>query len=187
MYDDEKGVDAAKVPSPHGEMFVGVPSMWSLPLINWPIEKGREGKAAHGDYAPVIPSKGEAVLEWMRVSKPICEENGVELMADFFMHERHVVVMNMFTWDQTDPEQKARMSKLYYGLYREAKKRGYGMYRGHVNHMGEFSSGGGCKASLTISRPHCQHERLQQPRLQPVRGEDQGELALGQLESVEHR
>jgi hypothetical protein len=57
-------------------------------------------------------------------------------MADFFMHERHVVCMNMFTWDQTDPEQKANMNRLYYGLYEEAKKRGYGMYRGHINHMG---------------------------------------------------
>ncbi len=137
MYADEKGVDAASVPPQHGEMFVGRPSLWSLPLINWPIPKDRQGKAAHGDYAPVIPSSGKLLLEWMEVSKPICEANGVELMADFFMHERHVVLMNMFTWDQTDPEQKERMNRLYYGLYEEAKKRGYGMYRGHINHMGE--------------------------------------------------
>ncbi|KXX73690.1 Vanillyl-alcohol oxidase, partial [Madurella mycetomatis] len=135
MYASEDGVDAASVPEQHGSMFVGVPSLWSLPLINWPIPRDKDGKAAHGDYAPVIPSSGKLVLEWMQVSKPICEANGVELMADFFMHERHVVLMNMFTWDQTDPTQKDKMKKLYYGLYEEAKKRGYGMYRGHVNHM----------------------------------------------------
>jgi hypothetical protein len=137
LFENEDGVDAASVPTPHGDMFVGVPSLWSLPLINWPIPKDRVGKAAHGDYAPVIPSSGKLLLEWMKVSKPICEANGVELMADFFMHERHVVLMNMFTWDQTDPQQKEKMNRLYYGLYEEAKKRGYGMYRGHVNHMGE--------------------------------------------------
>ncbi|KAK4107351.1 vanillyl alcohol oxidase [Canariomyces notabilis] len=135
MYANEEGVDAAAVPPEHGSMFVGVPSLWSLPLINWPIPRGKEGKAAHGDYAPVIPSSGKLLLEWMKVSKPICEANGVELMADFFMHERHVVLMNMFTWDQTDPTQKVKMKKLYYGLHEEAKKRGYGMYRGHVNYM----------------------------------------------------
>jgi len=138
LYAAEEGVDAVKVPPEHGLMFVGVPTMWSLPLINWPISKNRAGKAAHGDYAPVIPSSGKAVLEWMQLSKPVCEANGVELMADFFMHERHVVLMNMFTWDQTDPEQKKKVDQLYYGLYGIAKEKGYGMYRAHVNHMGEF-------------------------------------------------
>ncbi len=56
------------------------------------------------------------VLEWMRVCKPICEAHGIELMADFFMHERHVVLMNMFSWDQDDPEAQKRMGKLFYAL-----------------------------------------------------------------------
>ena len=191
--EDGAGVDAASVPDHHGSMFVGVPSLWSLPLINWPIPRDREGggRAAHGDYAPVIPSSGKLVLEWMRASKPICEANGVELMADFFMLERHVVLMNMFTWDQTDPEQKKKMERLYYGLYEEAKKRGYGMYRGHVNHMGECLNptvaGAGralanvscvrvcvCVRARVCPRPHCRPERLQQPRVQPFRREDQG-------------
>lgn len=136
--DEENGVNAAEVPVEHGSIFVGVPQLWSLPLINWPIPKSKtDGKAAHGDYAPVIPSSGKLVLEWMKKSKPICEENGVELMADFFMHERHMVLMNMFTWDQTDPVQKHKIKNLYYGLHELAKEKGYGMYRAHVNHMGE--------------------------------------------------
>ncbi|KAK1773264.1 hypothetical protein QBC45DRAFT_97592 [Copromyces sp. CBS 386.78] len=136
LYADEEGVNADRVPVEHGSMFVGVPQLWSLPLINWPIPKSKtDGKAAHVDYAPVIPSSGKLVMEWMKKSKPICEENGVELMADFFMHERHVVLMNMFTWDQTDPVQRQNIKKLYYGLHKVAKERGYGMYRAHVNHM----------------------------------------------------
>ncbi|KAK4223988.1 hypothetical protein QBC38DRAFT_34364 [Podospora fimiseda] len=133
---DGEKLDAKSVPEEEGSMFVGIPTLWSLPLINWPIPKSKkDGKAAHGDYAPVIPSSGKAVLEWMKASKPVCEENGVELMADFFMHERHVVVMNMFTWDQTVSEQKEKMKRLWSGLHGLAKERGYGMYRGHVNHM----------------------------------------------------
>jgi len=139
LYDSEGGVVAADVPIEHGGMFVGYPQMWSLPLISWPIPRDKVGgKPAHGDYAPIIPSKGKLLLEWMKDSKPLCEAAGVELMADFFMMERHVVLMNMFTWDQTDVTQKEKMEKLYYGLHELAKKSGYGMYRAHVNHMGEF-------------------------------------------------
>ncbi|KAK0631334.1 hypothetical protein B0T14DRAFT_532146 [Immersiella caudata] len=135
LYENESGVVAADVPTEHGLMFVGYPSMWSLPLINWPIPHDRVGKPAHGDYAPIIPSKGKLLVEWMKSSKAICEANGVDLMADFFMMERHVVLMNMFTWDQKEEGQKEKMEKLYYGLYGLAKERGYGMYRAHVNHM----------------------------------------------------
>lgn len=131
-------VDAASVPPEHGMMLVGVPSMWSLPLIDWPLPRGSKGRAAHGDYAPLIPSSGKMVLEWMKVSAPHYEAAGIELMCDFFMYERHIVAMNMFTYDQTSEQQTKRVHGLYYGLYGEAKKRGYGMYRAHVNHMGEF-------------------------------------------------
>lgn len=86
-------VDAASVPLEHGAMLVGVPSLWSLPLIDWPLPRNSTGKAAHGDYAPIIPSSGKAVLEWMQISKPIYETAGIELMGDFFMHERHVLLM----------------------------------------------------------------------------------------------
>lgn len=144
MYAGKDGelLDAASVAPEHGAMLVGVPSMWSLPLIDWPLPRGGEGKAAHGDYAPVIPNSGKAVLEWMRVSKPIYEAAGVELMGDFFMYERHVVLMNMFTYDQRDPEQGKKIHELYHAMFREAKKRGYGMYRAHVNHMGEILTSG---------------------------------------------
>jgi len=131
-----EGVDAPAIPPEHGAMFVGVPSMWSLPLINWTVPRNVEGRPAHGDYAPVIPSSGKMVLEWMKACKPICEANGLELMGDFFMHERHIVMMNMFSWNQDDPEQQKNINKLWYGMYEEAKKRGFGMYRVHVQHMG---------------------------------------------------
>ncbi|KAK3950445.1 hypothetical protein QBC32DRAFT_371965 [Pseudoneurospora amorphoporcata] len=111
LYTDEEGVNAGRVPVEHGSMFVGVPQLWSLPLIKWPIPKSKtDRKAAHGDYAPVIPSSGKLVMEWLKKSKPIY---------------------------QADPVQRQNIKKLYYGLHKVAKERGYGMYRAHVNHMGE--------------------------------------------------
>lgn len=81
-------------------MFVGILSLWSLLLINWLILKGKkDGKVVYGDYVLVILLNGKLLMEWMEVSKLICEVNGVELMVDFFMYERYVVLMNMFIWD----------------------------------------------------------------------------------------
>ncbi|KAH8890217.1 FAD-linked oxidase-like protein [Thozetella sp. PMI_491] len=131
------GVDASTIPIEHGMMWAGVPSLASLELVHWTIPHDRtgKGKPAHGDYAPIIPNDGATVLEWMRACKPIHEAHGLEPMVDFFMYERHVVVMNMFSWDQEDPEAQKRVRGLYYGLHEEAKKRGFGMYRSHVHHM----------------------------------------------------
>ncbi|KAL1836860.1 hypothetical protein VTK73DRAFT_4898 [Phialemonium thermophilum] len=110
----------------------------------------------------------------MEASKAHYAKAGIELMGDFFMHERHVVLMNMFTYDQQDPAQCRRVHELYYGLYREAKKRGYGMYRAHCNHMGRSISGFLYVTDADGYRPHRQPQRLQRPCLQPLRREDQG-------------
>ncbi len=84
----EAGVDASLVPPEHGAMLVGVPSLYSISIVNWPIPRDREGggKPAHGDYAPVIPNRGDLVLEWMKICKPICEAHGIELMVGCDTH-----------------------------------------------------------------------------------------------------
>ena len=128
-------LDASSIPLEHGLMLAGVPSLFSIPLMKWPMQND-EGKPAHGDYAPVIPSEGKRVLEWMRVSKSAYEAAGLELMTDFFMHEKHVILTNMYTYDQQDPVQRHNVHQLYYALHDEAKAKGYGMYRGNIQHMG---------------------------------------------------
>ncbi len=137
MGENGEGVDAASIPPEHGMMWTGVPSLDSLALVNWTIPRAQAGKAAHGDYAPIIPNSGAMILEWMNICKPIYEAHGLEPMVDFFMHERHVVVMSMFSWNQDEPGAQKRMQGLYYALFQESKKRGYGMYRSHVHHMGK--------------------------------------------------
>lgn len=138
IYAGENGqlLDAQSVPPEHGLFLVGVPSMFSLPLMEWPIVRA-QGKPAHGDYAPVIPSSGKRIVEWMKFCKKAYADAGVDLMADFFMHERHVIFTNMYAYDQQDPVDCKNVGDLYMSMYGEAKKQGYGMYRGHVNHMGK--------------------------------------------------
>ncbi len=35
-------LEATDVPNQHGAMFVGVPSMWSLPLVNWTVPRAKQ-------------------------------------------------------------------------------------------------------------------------------------------------
>lgn len=109
----------------------------TIPLMSWPLKDGGVGKAAHGDYAPIVPSSGKRILEWMRHAKLLCEESGLELMTDFFMHERHVIITGMYTYNQHSQKERELIHKLFMALHEESKKRGYGMYRGHVQHMGK--------------------------------------------------
>ncbi|OJJ53623.1 hypothetical protein ASPSYDRAFT_162827 [Aspergillus sydowii CBS 593.65] len=128
-------LDAHSVPFEDGNVLVGVPSLMSIPLMSWPLREDGVGKAAHGDYAPIIPSSGKMLLDWMRRTKPLFEASGLELMTDFFMHERHVVVTGMYSYDQYNPAEREAMHRLFHGLHEEAKDKGYGMYRGHIQHM----------------------------------------------------
>lgn len=129
-------LDAHDVPMQHGALWVGIPILESINLTKWTVPRDREAKTAHGDYAPIIPNSGKMVLEWFQACKPIHEAHGIELMGDFFMHDRHIVLMNMFSWDQKDPDAKKRMDRLFLALHEAAKEKGYGMYRAHVQHMG---------------------------------------------------
>lgn len=77
----------------------------------------------------------------------------------------------MFTYDQQDPVQRQRVHELYLALHEESKKRGYGMYRAHVNHMGMSNglSDPGCfcagrvfssDSQSSMTRSDCRFERL---------------------------
>ncbi|KAL4889332.1 hypothetical protein BDV59DRAFT_195747 [Aspergillus ambiguus] len=138
--EDGKLLDASSIPFEHGSVLAGVPSLFSLPLMSWPIKQDGLGKPAHGDYAPIIPSSGKRVLEWLQVAKPIYESAGLELMADFFMHERHIILTGMYSFDQQNPLAREAVHRLYMDLHEESKRRGYGMYRGHIQHMDSIAS-----------------------------------------------
>lgn len=130
-------LEATDVPEPHGGFFVGVPSLWSLPMTQYRLPKDGSGIGAHIDYSPIIPSSGKEVLEWVRTAKAICEAENFDLFCDFFMHERHVIFVNFLTFDKTDAEQRRAIEAIFYNLLREGKKKGYSKYRSHVNYMGK--------------------------------------------------
>jgi hypothetical protein len=129
-------LEATDVKEPHGGIFVGVPTLWSLNMINYRLPKDGKGIAGHADYSPVIPSSGKAIAEWVKTSRRIAEAQGFDMFLDFFMHERHVILVNFLTFDKSKPKDGEAISKILAGLYEEGKKRGYSTYRTHVNFMG---------------------------------------------------
>ncbi|VUC37775.1 unnamed protein product [Clonostachys rosea] len=128
-------VDNKRIPEINANFLTGRASLVSLPIIQWALPKDGSGKGAHGDYAPIIPNSGRLVLDWIKRSYEHYERFGFEPMIDFFMHERHCLMVNMFLYDQQSSRDREAVSKLYYAFHEESKRKSYGMYRAHVNHM----------------------------------------------------
>lgn len=70
LYEAERGkvLIAGDIPGEDGGFFVGVPSLWSLPMVKFRVpETG--GVGAHYDFSPIIPTEGGRVEEWVGVAK----------------------------------------------------------------------------------------------------------------------
>jgi hypothetical protein len=129
-------LEATSVPDPYGGMFVGVPSMWSLPLVDYYVLPG--GVGAHGAYSPIVPLDGKTVVAWVRAAKAVYESQGFDLLCDFFMGERHAVFVCMLCFDKTSKAQREGIEKIFHGLFDAGTKMGFAKYRAHVNHMGQY-------------------------------------------------
>ena len=73
-------------------------------------------------------------------SPRVCEAESFDLFCDFFMHERHVIFVNMMTFDKTNPDHRQSVENIFQNLFAEGRKRGYSKYRSHINTMGTSSS-----------------------------------------------
>jgi hypothetical protein len=131
-------LDPTSVPDKEGGFFVGIPTLWSLPMVKFRLPKDGGGIAAHYDYSPIIPSNGKEILTWVKTAKKICEAHSFDLFCDFFMHERHVIFVTMFTFDKTNAEHRRGVQAIFDNLFEEGKKRGYSKYRSHVRAMGKL-------------------------------------------------
>lgn len=139
-------VDATTVSPECAGMFVGVPSMFSLPLVKYynkrvEAEDGSssDGIGAHGAYSAVLPVDGPVIVEWAEAAKKIYEKHGMDFMSDFFLFERHALFVCMLCFDKTNLAQREATDKLYEELFREGSKRGFAKYRAHIQHMGKIA------------------------------------------------
>jgi len=128
-------LDPAQVTMPHGGMFVGVPSLWSLPLTKYMLPKDGSGAGAHGAYSTIIPLDGKVMNEWYECATKVYQDEGLDAMTDFFMHARHAVFVCMLCYDKTNKKQCEAIERIFHKLFKEGNKRGFSKYRAHVNHM----------------------------------------------------
>lgn len=131
-------LDATTVDLSHGGMFVGVPSMFSLPLVNY-YNRKPDSVGAHGAYSPIIPLDGKVMLEWVKAARAVYESHGFDMCCDYFMHDRYAVFVCMLPFDKTDPEQRKATDEIFHGLVEAGTKLGFAKYRTHISHMGELS------------------------------------------------
>lgn len=71
LFSAEEGevLDPTSIPDPHGGFFVGIPSLWSLPMVKFKLPKDGGGIGAHYDYSPIIPSSGKTILDWVKTAR----------------------------------------------------------------------------------------------------------------------
>lgn len=130
-------LDPTSVTQPHGGMFVGVPSLWSLPLVQYMLPKDGSGAGAHSAYSAIIPLDGKIMVDWYRKAREVYESEGFDAMCDFFMHGRHAVFVCMLCFDKTNKKQTDAIDRIFHRLFKEGQKFGFSKYRAHVDHMGE--------------------------------------------------
>ncbi|ROW06858.1 hypothetical protein VMCG_04057 [Cytospora schulzeri] len=134
--EDDQLLDATSVPLPYGGVFVGVPSMFSTPIVNYYNDKDGGGIGAHSAYSPIVPLDGKIMKDWVKAARQVYESQGLDLMCDFFMNQRHAVFVSMLCFDKTNPKQRQAIANIFEGLFEEAKKFGFAKYRAHIDHMG---------------------------------------------------
>ncbi|EAT89060.2 hypothetical protein SNOG_03855 [Parastagonospora nodorum SN15] len=129
-------LDPASIPEKEGGFFVGIPSLWSLPM-------GQVSITEIG-WCPIIPSNGKEILDWVKNAKKICRSSnpGDLLLPISFMHRaRHVILPStMFTFDKTNAVHRTAVQNIFDNLFEEGKKRGYSKYRSHVRAMDRVAS-----------------------------------------------
>lgn len=142
LYEGKNGgpLDATSVEGPHGGMFVGVPNMDIVEVMGFMKERDGSGVPAHIDFSPIMPSSGKVIQEWAHLTREICESNGLDLCMDFFMHERHVVLVNVLVYNKANKAQRERVGQVVDQLYALGRKKKYPAYRTHINYMGELST-----------------------------------------------
>src|SRR3569833_471254 len=142
LYQGDEGKDggpglleATAVAGPHGGMYVGVPSLFTLQFVDFMAPKDR---GAHSAYSPILPLDGKAVLEWITAARGVFESHGQVLVCDFYVHERFSVSICMLFYDKTNVEQRTTSEKIIHGLFEEGGKRGFSKYRSHIAYMGSY-------------------------------------------------
>ena len=111
----------------------GVPTLTAMTLMDYRMAPG----SGHGDFAPILPTSGPALLEWWLEAKKMVAEANLDLFADFHVWSRYIIPIVMVVYA---PEEKDRVKTLVQNLINDAARRGLTTYRTHVEYMDQIRS-----------------------------------------------
>lgn len=121
-------------PKDHTTM-AGVPSLKAYDTLGWYAEDG-----GHIDIAPLLPARGDAVMEFYNVVKALYTKYGFDLYIGYHIYARHLVHVTMIFFENGNEEQLARARALYEEVRQAAARRGYTPYRGHIDNMDDIAA-----------------------------------------------
>jgi 4-cresol dehydrogenase (hydroxylating) len=115
---------------PEGSPFSGVPVSFPLANANW-----HGGRGGHIGYSPVLPPKGDLALDQFRRTHALYAKYGMDYHASFAVGERSLTNVNQVLFDRDNPEMMRRVDQFFNALVADAKAKGYGEYRTHIEYM----------------------------------------------------
>jgi len=108
----------------------GRPSVLPLQIVNW-----FGGRGGHIGFSPVMPPDGALALEQFHRMKARFEEHGLDYYTSFTMGQRHINNVNLILYNRDDAAMVASARALFRALIADARARGYGEYRTHLDFM----------------------------------------------------
>ncbi|HEY4210753.1 MAG TPA: FAD-binding oxidoreductase [Steroidobacteraceae bacterium] len=116
--------------APEGSPFSGVPLSFPLANANW-----YGGRGGHTGYSPVLPPRGDLAMDQFRRTYALYQKYGLDYHASFAMGERSLTNVNQLLFDRDNADMMSRVDAFFRELVADAKAKGYGEYRTHIEYM----------------------------------------------------
>ena len=115
---------------PDTSSWTGVPTTIPLANANW-----HGGRGGHVGFSPVLPFDGRAAMAQYLSSKARYQQFGMDHQVMFSLNERSIASINQVFYDKDDADMMRRVHGLLGALFEDARAKGYGEYRTHIEEM----------------------------------------------------
>jgi len=119
---------------PRDQSQAGIPSLSEFSLVNW------RGAGGHIDFSPIGPLRGKDAKIMNDLVRSLNYEYGFDHLGGFYCDARSFRCINTLVFRKDDPEEMAKVRKLFSRLVSEFAKLGYGEYRTHLAYMDQVAS-----------------------------------------------
>lgn len=110
--------------------WTGTPLTMPMQNANW-----HGGRGGHVGFSPILPQSGAAAMAQFQRTYARYKEYGMDYQASFAFGERHLINVNAVLINKDDPALMGRVDPFLKQLIADAKAKGYGEYRTHLDYM----------------------------------------------------